>query len=102
MKFYLQRCVAASSQLLLCAAPKLSLTPSHFTSDTSSQLGRSGEGESEVFLNYTIVMDGAPGPNISNQSLSLTVRQDPVFFEFNNYDEQYELFSGKLISINVS
>ena len=47
-------------------------------------------------------MDRAPGPNISNQFLSLTLKEDPVFFEFDELGKQYEVFSGVNITILVS
>ena len=52
-------------------------------------------------LNYTLVLDGAPGPNISNESLTLILKSNPVFLEIDKNDLEYEVFSGKNISLLV-
>ncbi len=62
---------------------------------------RSRGGEKGLFLNYTVVQDGAPGPNISDQSLALYLRNDPVFLEIDEDDRVYTSASGEAISIPV-
>lgn len=83
----------------MCIAPKLSIPQSYISN--SEQGRQNGQGFNEVALNYTIVMDNAPGPNILNQSLSLSLRGDPVFLEIDRNNKQYEVFSGSTISITV-
>ncbi len=59
------------------------------------------QDSASTLLNYTLVLDGAPGPDINNELLSLTLRKNPEFFGIDPNDRQYVVFSGKNISILV-
>lgn len=52
-----------------------------------------------MVLNYTLELDGAPGPDITNDSLALFLRPNPVFLEIGEADRVY--VPGKVISIPV-
>ena len=50
-------------------------------------------------LNYTLVLDEAPGPSIANDSLTLYLRDNPVFLD--NGRVEYVVYSGESITIQV-
>lgn len=51
-----------------------------------------------MLLNYTVVLDGAPGPN---DSFPLYLRPDPVFIQLAEDSQQYQVSSGDSITIEV-
>ena len=52
-------------------------------------------------MNYTVIMDNAPGPDASDTSLTLYVKPDPVFTEIQETDRVYIIGSTRTISILV-
>lgn len=52
-------------------------------------------------MNYTVIMDNAPGPDTSDTSLTLLMKPDPVFTEIQQSDRIYNEGSGLTISILV-
>ena len=90
----LQICVAEGDKVLTCVSPSF---PSPFPAVTGNTVKRS---RGEVIVNYTLELDGAPGPNISSEMLALFLKPNPVVFEINNADRVY--VPGKSISISVS
>ena len=63
---FAQVCEATTSTSLACIAPMLSPMP------------ELRDGES-FMLNYTVIMDDAPGPDIAQADLRLFVLPDPIF-----------------------
>ena len=55
-------------------------------------------------IGYTIQVGAAPGPNLTNGRLTLTVRPDPMFAEDGSAIVDDELIAGEggLLSIEVS
>ena len=73
---------------LLCTSPRL---PASLLQSTSS-----------LFLHYSVVMDGAPGPNPTDPSLALFLKPDPVFTKISQASLQYQVNSNGNITIEVS
>lgn len=92
----LQTCVAEGHETLMCISPRF---PSPFQANNRNRMMKRSRAE-EVLLNYTLVLDGAPGPNVSTESLALFLRPDPVFLELAERDSVH--VPGKIISISVS
>ena len=56
-----------------------------------------------VLNSYTVVMDAAPGPDTSNNGLSLELVEDPVATQIKENSRRVDLsMNGSTISINVS
>lgn len=81
-----------------CVTPKL---PTLLEVANSHAVKRSRGGESGLTLNYTVVQDGAPGPNISDRSLAMFLVNDPVFLDIDEDDRVYDSSSREAISISV-
>lgn len=81
-----------------CVTPNL---PTLLEVSNSHTAKRSRGGESGLPLNYTVVQDGALGPNISDRSLALFLVNDPVFLEIDEDDRVYDSSSREAISIPV-
>lgn len=92
----MQRCSTRDGVSLLCYSPRL---PNLLDLTNRNKRSRDGGG---VLLNYTVVIDAAPGPNISDESLVVTLRPDPVFIGIAEGSQQYQVFSGESITITVS
>lgn len=95
----LQRCVASNGHTLLCISPKLP-TLIEVANIISRKRSR-GNGNS-LTLNYTLLLDGAPGPNLTDPSHALFMRANPVFVEIDVNDQEYVILSGNNITIMVS
>ena len=61
--------------MLMCTAPGLVPDPHDIDYDQT--------------LNYTIVLDNANGPDITQPLLQLTLKRDPVFIEIEESDRMY-------------
>ena len=81
-----------------CVAPRL---PTLLEVAGSHAMKRSRGEDNGLFLNYTVIQDGAPGPDISNQALAIFLREDPVFLPIDEDDRVYVSSSGEAISIPV-
>ena len=68
----MQVCKAQSSYLLHCTGPQMPFV---------------GNGNQQ--LNYTVIMDNAPGPSTDNAQLQLRLRPNPVFVEIQESDRVY-------------
>ena len=56
-----------------------------------------------VLDNYTVVMDAAPGPDTSDNGLSLDLVEDPVATQIRGSSRRVDLsVNGSTISIDVS
>ena len=51
-------------------------------------------------LNYTIIMDNAPGPDLTNENLQISVQPNPEVFEL--VESEYNAGSSAPIRIRVS
>lgn len=87
-----QTCSIEGGEVLECRSPALP----DFQDDVGAVSKRS---KGSVLLNYTLELDGAPGPNISVEGLALFLRPNPVFSDIDEADSVYVL--GKSISISV-
>ena len=63
--------------MLTCIAPRLIPDPSNNDYDNE--------------LNYTVIMDNANGPDITQPLLGLILKRDPTFLEIVQSDRMYEL-----------
>jgi hypothetical protein len=89
--FYVQNCSSGIDGLSLrCISPHL---PS--LRELPGTRRRRGKDDA-MLLNYTVVMDQAPGPN---DSVALYLKPDPVFVEI---ADDSRVFSGQSITITVS
>ena len=59
-------------------------------------------GGSDVILNYTLIMDDAPGPSIIKEELQLTVKPNPVIIKIQGGSRVYSIGSKDTIAITVS
>ena len=78
-------CTTLNSSAIACVTPPL----------TTKQQG-DGDG-----LNYTIIMDNAPGPDLSMESLQITVLPNPGNFILVTRDVR-DLINGSTIQISVN
>lgn len=95
MVHFVQNCYTAADGLsLLCYTPAVPniLAPVNMQRSKRSR-------DDAVLLNYTVVMDGAPGPS---QSLVLYLKPNPVFIGVAGDSLQYQVLSGGTINIAVS
>ena len=93
----MQKCFSSNTSLL-CVSPRL---PSLLEVGGSHVTKRSRGDDNGLFLNYTVMQDDAPGPDIFNPELSMFLRADPVFLPIDEDDREYRSSSGGLISIPV-
>ena len=76
-------CTVFNSGAIACVSPPLSHT----------------EPGDEEGLNYTVIMDNAPGPDLDDESLQIGVLPDPGNFKL--LDSSYNIGSTNLIRIMV-
>ena len=78
--------MALSSSSLSCLSPSLDHKP----------LG--GDQEDNFTLSYTLVLDNAPGPNLSVESLQIRVLSDPGSFTLltTEYEEEQSPFIARI------
>ena len=93
----MQVCTAKGSTILKCIAPKF---PKDFSLDDFERERRSRNIDN--FINYTITMDGADGPESSNEDLQLRLKPNPVFLKLHEDDREYTLESEHTVRIIVS
>lgn len=58
--------------------------------------------DSNIQVNYTIVMDGADGPSSTDDNLKLVVKPNPVFTAIHEEDAEYTVNSKTTIRILVT
>ena len=73
--------------MLTCIAPMLIPDPS--VSDSGQE------------LNYTVIMDNASGPDITQSSLSLVLNPDPIFIGILDSDRMVPVGTNSIITITV-
>lgn len=56
---------------------------------------------STIELNYTVIMDDAPGPSIYKEELQLAVKPDPIISEIQEDSRVYKIGSKEAITIIV-
>lgn len=88
----LQTCATEGDSVLVCVSPRF---PSPFQVDNGNVVKRS---RGDMILNYTLELDGAPGPNITEESLTIFLAPDPVLFEI---EPDIIYVPGKSITITV-
>ena len=71
----MQVCSSMASSTLHCIAPEV---PNYVVENAVGQP-----------LNYTLIMDNAPGPLLNNRELQLELRPNPVFREIQETDRVY-------------
>lgn len=86
--------MAPNASVLICDAPKLP-TPL----ELRTRIQKRSRDDTALALNFTLVLDRAPGPNITSEQLSLTLKENPVFVEVK--EREYILYSGNSLSISV-
>lgn len=88
--YFVQKC-STDGLLLLCYTPRVP--------DIVATRRKRSRDDGMVLLNYTVVMDRAPGPN---GSLALYLKPDPVFVGIVEDSLRYQVLSGGSINIAVS
>ena len=86
---------------LRCVAPEL---PSlMYIGETDVLYGQSqgDKTESDIILNYTVVMDNSPGPSINETELLLTVKPNPAIIEVLEESRVFHVGSKDTLSIIV-
>ena len=78
------KCTMLNSSVIACVTPPLT---------------RLQQGD-EDRLNYTIIMDNAPGPDLSMESLQISVLPNPGNFVLVTTDVR-DLINGSIIQISV-
>ena len=97
-----QTCRSIVGSSLQCIAPRLpSLLYIRDITESDGQKQRSVRGGSDVILNYTIIMDNAPGPSICEAELQLSVKPNPVIIEVQGDSRIYRIGSEEAITIIV-
>lgn len=97
-----QSCTANEDTSLQCKAPILpSLTRIFEIIESQQGHTQEREGRNDVALNYTLIMDSAPGPVIGEEELILTVKPNPVALEVEEDSKTYIAGSEDTITIIV-
>ena len=73
----------------------------HILENVGNQQQGQRDGRNDVVLNYTLVMDSAPGPHIDRDELLLSVKPNPVFLEVEEDSRTYITGSEDTITIIV-
>lgn len=61
----------------------------HILEMAENQLQGQGDGRNDAVLNYTLIMDSAPGPHTDKDELLLSVKPNPVLVEVKEESRTY-------------
>lgn len=73
----------------------------HILDIVENQQQEQRDGMNIVVLNYTLIMDSAPGPRIDTDGLLLSVKTNPVLLEVEEDSKTYITGSEDTITIIV-